>query len=59
MRAAELKIDRLKSALAGLIGAETAEELDAMENEIRSMPAPDSDKVLAINAINALRSCAN
>ena len=50
-------IDKLKSALSGLIGAETKEELDAMEHAIRSTVAPDSDKASVINAIDALRVC--
>lgn len=58
MREAELKIERLKTALAGLIGASTKKELDAMEVAIRSIHAPDSDKAAAINAIDALRLCA-
>ena len=55
LRDAEIKIRKLKAALVGLIGAETREELDAMEVIIRSTPAPDSDKAVAINAIDALR----
>jgi len=55
MREAEHKIERLRNALAGLIGASTKDELDAMEIAIRSTPAPDSDKAAAINAIDALR----
>ncbi len=58
LREAEQKIERLRKALVGLIGAETAEELDAMELFLRSTPAPESDKIAAINAIDALRSCA-
>lgn len=58
MREAEQKIERLRDALAGLIGASTKDELDAMEIAIRSTQAPDSDKAAAINAIDALRLCA-
>jgi hypothetical protein len=57
LREAEIKIEKLKSALSGLIGAETKEELDDMEFAIRTAPAPDSDKASAINAIDALREC--
>lgn len=57
MRAAEQKIARLRSALAGLVGAETKEELDAMEVALRTAVAPESDKAAAINAIDALRAC--
>lgn len=58
MREAEQKIERLRNALAGLIGASTKEELDAMELILRSTPAPELDKIAAINAIDALRLCA-
>lgn len=57
MREAEQKIHRLQAALAGLVGADTKEELDAMEVFLRSTPAPNSDKEAAINAIDALREC--
>jgi len=50
-------IERLRDALVGLIGASTKEELDAMELALRSATAPDSDKSVAINAIDALRLC--
>lgn len=47
--------DRLRQALVGLIGADTAEELDAMEMAIRAAPAPAVDKAAAIDALQALR----
>ena len=59
MREAEQKIKCLRRALAGLLGFDMVpgeKELDAMEVVIRSTQAPDSDKVTAINAIDALRS---
>ena len=46
--------DRLRAALAGLVGADSAEELTAMEAVIRIMPAPDADKVAMLNAIHVL-----
>jgi hypothetical protein len=46
---------KLRKALADLVGASTAQELDAMELGMRSIPAPDADKIAAINAIHALR----
>ncbi len=58
MRKAEESIKKLRSALSGLIGAETKEELDRMEAILRSTPAPESDKIAAINAIDALRDTA-
>jgi len=58
LREAEIKIEKLKSALVGLIGVETKDELDQMEGYLRSMPSsPDRDKAAAINAIDALRLC--
>lgn len=54
---AELKIEKLRSALAGLIGAETKEELDGMELALRTIPTPASDKAAMIDAIDALREC--
>jgi len=58
MRDAEQKIAKLRSALVGLIGVEKPEELTQMEFIIRSTPAPESDKIAAINAIDALRATA-
>lgn len=59
MREAEARIERLRKALAGLIGAETKEELEAMEMVMRSVPGIEADKIAAINAIHALLSEAN
>lgn len=56
---ADGKLSKLKSALVGLVGAESKEDLDAMEIVIRSSSAPDFDKTAAINAIDALRACSN
>ena len=51
-------VEKLKNALIGLIGASTKEELEAMELIIRTtLPAPESDKIAALNAIGAIRSC--
>ncbi len=44
----------LRDALSALIGAETREELLAMEFVIRSSVAPAADKAASINAIHAL-----
>lgn len=46
--------DMLRKALSGLIGAESKEELQAMEALIRITHAPDEDKAAALNAIHAL-----
>ena len=54
LREAEAKITKLRTALSGLIGAETKEELKAMEFSMRSIPAPDADKAVSINAIHVL-----
>jgi len=55
LRSAETTIARLRSALAGLVGADGKEELEQMEAFIRlSDEAPAKDKAVAINAIHAL-----
>lgn len=54
LREAEAKILKLRSALAGIIGASTKDELETMEIAIRTMPAPDADKAVSINAIHVL-----
>lgn len=58
MREAEGKIKVLRNAVAGLVGADSPKELDQMEIVIRTSPVPDSDKAVAINAIDALRATA-
>jgi hypothetical protein len=59
MREAEARIERLRKALTGLIGAETKEELEAMEAAMRMMPGIEADKIAGINAIHALLSEVN
>ena len=54
MRESEAKVAKLRSALIGLVGASTEEELKVMEGIIRSSPVPDADKVAMINAINVI-----
>lgn len=54
MRKAETDIALLRSALAGLIGADTEAELRQMEAVMRTLPEPDADKAVSINAIHAL-----
>lgn len=54
MRKAEANITLLRSALAGLIGADTEDELRQMEATMRLLPAPEADKAVSINAIHAL-----
>ena len=54
MRKAEADIALLRSALAGLIGADTEQELREMEAMMRLLPAPEADKVVSINGIRAL-----
>lgn len=46
--------DQLRKALSDLIGAESKEDLQAMEAVIRITHAPDADKAAALNAIHAL-----
>ena len=45
---------KLRQALAGLVGASTKEELEAMEVTLRLVPGIEQDKIVAINAIHAL-----
>ena len=54
MREAESKISKLRNALSKLVGAETKEELEAMEVAMRTIHAPAADKEVSINAIHAL-----
>ena len=54
LRESERKVEKLKNALIGLIGASTKKELEEMEIAMRIMPAPEADKIAAINGINAL-----
>lgn len=58
MRAVVEQRDKLRDALAGMIGATTLEELDALEVVVRSLPGREDDRAAALNAINALRACA-
>ena len=44
MREAEARIERLRGALSELIGAETKEDLEAMEAAMRMMPPPSGLK---------------
>lgn len=46
--------DRLRAALAALVGADSKEELQAMEMYMRGMAVPDADKVAMLNAIHIL-----
>ena len=52
------QVNTLTDALAGMIGASTKEELDAMEIGVRSLPGCEEDRAVALNAIHALRACA-
>lgn len=52
----EKRIELLRKALVGLIGAETKEELENMEQVMRLVPGIEADKIAAINAIHALLS---
>lgn len=58
LREAEGKITKLRKALGDLIGAHEPAELDLMEGAMRLMPAPEADKIVALNAIHALRETA-
>jgi len=54
LRAAELKIEKLRKALFDMIGVSSEKELKEMEAVLRSIPGIETDKVAAINAIHAL-----
>nr|WP_281719934.1 hypothetical protein [Nitrosomonas nitrosa] len=54
MRKAETDIALLRSALAGLIGTDTEDELLKIETTLRMMIMPEEDKAATINAIHAL-----
>lgn len=54
MRAAEAKIIKLRTALMGLIGVSTREEMREMEIILRAIPGIEKDKIAATNAIHAL-----
>ena len=45
---------KLRKALADLVGASTKEELEAMELVLRATPGIEQDKIVALNAIQAL-----
>ena len=55
MRKLQLERDQLRRALVGLVGADTLDELDAMEAGMRVLPVPEEDRVSTLNAIQALR----
>ncbi len=54
MRKTEATNKKLRSALAGLIGASTKEELKQLEVGVRLMPGVEADKIAALNGIHAL-----
>ncbi len=54
MRQAEATILKLRSALIGLVGASTKEELEAMEVIVRGLAIPLTDRAVSINAIHVL-----
>lgn len=49
-----LEAEKVRAALAALVGVNTRTELEQMEMELRSLPAPAQDKANAINAIHVL-----
>lgn len=55
MRDLELKYKKVRKALSDMVGADTKAELDGMEMTLRMAHAPDKDKAIFINAIDALR----
>lgn len=57
MRKLELDLSLVRSALAGIVGTkgDDAGELDALEAAMRIFPGVESDKIVSLNAIHALR----
>lgn len=55
MRNLEEKYSRVRSALEGVVGVKTREDLLALESELLSYPSPvDYDIVMSIDAVRAL-----
>ena len=54
MRKAESDITLLRSALVGLIGADTEQELQEMKAAVMVIPDPDGNAAVALNGIHAL-----
>lgn len=54
MRKAEADIAMLRSALVGLIGANTERGLREMEAAVQVIPDPDGNATVALDAIHAL-----
>lgn len=54
LRKAESDTAMLRTALVGLIGADSEQELRQMGATMLLLPAPDSTKAVIINAIHAL-----
>lgn len=54
LREAEETIAMLVAALVGLVGESCPAKLRGMELVMRSLPAPEEDKAVTINAIHAL-----
>lgn len=54
MRNLEVANQKLRTALEAFVGASTPGELNAMAEVIRAMPGNDSDRILALAAIQAL-----
>jgi hypothetical protein len=54
MRAVEARLAKAMAALAGLVGSSDRAELKQMEAMMRVTPAPDADKIAALNAIHCM-----
>jgi len=54
LRKAEETIKKLRSALAGMVGVSSKEELELMEVGVRASQVAEVDRVVALNAIHAL-----
>lgn len=51
---ARTQIDCLRSALVGLVGVDTKEQLLLMKGAVHELSAPEEVKAVSINAINTL-----
>lgn len=55
LRDLQKKYNKVRKALADIIGADTEEDLALMEIVIRTADAPERDKAVTLNAVHALQ----
>lgn len=54
LRKAEADVALLRGALVGLVGVDGKDDLEEMEANVRSLPIPEADRTVSLNAIHAL-----